>query len=141
MAKLIINDGVVGSREVKTTGAGAQWILFSVATRRWNGKENITDWIQCKIFGKRAESKLANMIRKGSKVAILGTMEINEHNGKTYVNCLVEDITVHKIGDSPEGEGDNKQSEPSGNKTGFENYPDHVATEVDQTVNDDDIPF
>lgn len=136
MAKLIINDGIVGNKKRNVTSGGAPWLSFSVATKRWNGRENITDWIQCKLFGKRAESKLSNIIRKGSKVAVLGTMEINQYEGKTYVNCIVEDIVVHQVGKE---DGESEQGE---NPEATNPQPDSQPVMSQEDINnDDDIPF
>ena len=66
---------------------------FSVAVNVGYGENKTTIWIDVTRWGEGSKG-LANLLRKGSKVAINGEMSLREHNGKTYVQCRADNVTV-----------------------------------------------
>lgn len=66
---------------------------FSVATERKDRGEKKTIWIDCSIWGARGVA-LAQYLVKGTKVAIAGELSTREHEGKTYLQCRVDQVTL-----------------------------------------------
>lgn len=104
---------------------------FSFAVSSGYGKNEKTNWLECSLFGKRAEV-LTPMLLKGTKVAISGEFSIREWNDKdgnlrTTPSLLVEKITL--LGKKPEGEA--KAPEPQPKAVEVPDFDDF----------EDDIPF
>ena len=79
---------------------------FSFALSSGYGKSEKTTWLECSLFGKRAET-LAPMLLKGTKIAISGEFSIREYNDKdgnlkSVPSLRVNDVTLlGKKGDAP----------------------------------------
>ena len=74
---------------------------FSVGVAERKGQENVTLWVDCSLWGKRAES-LEPHIRKGSKVTVSGQAGVRVHEGKAYMSMRVSDVTLQ--GSKQDGE-------------------------------------
>ena len=104
---------------------------FPLAVKSGYGDKEQTLWLDCALWGKRAETRLPEYLNKGAQVAVSGELGTREHEGKTYLTLRVNDLDL--IGgkrdqdSSPSGGG---QSTPTGG-SGRENPPGL----------DDDIPF
>jgi len=117
--------------EHKTTQSGAEMCSFSVGVSTGYGENKATVWVDVTKWGKGAEG-LARILRKGSKVAVTGEMSLREHNGKTYVQCRADHVTVQ--GTPQGGTGGNQQRrEPDGSQG-------HAGGFADDEL-DDSIPF
>ena len=70
--------------EQRFTGAGMSVVSFSVADSVYVKGEEITQWVNCTIFGERGE-KLVNSLKKGSSVFVSGEFYARkwESNGKS----------------------------------------------------------
>lgn len=79
--------------EVKNIG-GTSVANFDVAGTSGFGDRKQTIWVDCALWGKQAESRLVDYLKKGQSVAVSGEMGTREHNGKTYVTMRVNDITL-----------------------------------------------
>lgn len=90
--------------EVRSTQGGSTIMSFSLAVsdRRKNGQtgkwEEITHWLDCVVFGKRAES-LAKILRKGSYVMVTGRLsqskwEDKQGNKRSKVEVVVSDVDL-----------------------------------------------
>jgi single-strand DNA-binding protein len=123
-------SGHIGEPKVTTTQGGATFLNFSVAARggytdkatgEWKEK---TDWIDCKMFGKRAES-LSRFLTKGTFVVVLGSIsqETWEKDGKRRSKIVV---FVHEIQLAPRAKG---------------GEPVQHSTRSEESESDDDIPF
>lgn len=79
---------------------------FSFALSSGYGKNAKTTWLDCSIFGKRAET-LAPMLLKGTQIAITGEFSVREYNDKdgnlkSVPSLRVNDVTLlGKKGDAP----------------------------------------
>ena len=74
--------GNVGSVEMKATNDGTPFLSFSVASNeRGKGGQDVTTWVRCALYGKRAES-LNGVLSKGSSVMVSGTVSLREYEGK-----------------------------------------------------------
>lgn len=64
--------------EVKQTGNGAQFVAFSVAENNLVAGNKVTMWVNCTLWGKRAETFLQNFTQ-GSPVELVGNVTENEY--------------------------------------------------------------
>jgi single-strand DNA-binding protein len=64
--------------EIKQTAGGSTLMTFSVAVKSGYGDNEKTNWVNCVVFGKRAEGQLVNYLKKGTQVAINGECELKE---------------------------------------------------------------
>lgn len=67
---------------------------FSVAVKAGFGQNEQSIWIDCSLWGKRAEGGLPNYLLKGQKVMVSGELGTREHEGKTYLTCRVNEIDL-----------------------------------------------
>ena len=79
--------------QYKTTQGGGELCSFSVAAEVGYGDAKQTLWIDVTRWGKGAEG-LARILVKGSKVAVSGEMSTREHDGKTYIQCRADRVTI-----------------------------------------------
>ena len=91
--KAIIIAGNIGRDAVtRTTQGGDKITGWSVAVEAGFGQNKRTLWFDCSWFGGRGE-KLAQYLTKGSKVTVSGDFDTREHEGKTYLQLRVNDVT------------------------------------------------
>ena len=125
--KAITIAGNVGKDAViRTTQGGDKITGWSVAVEDGFGQNKRTLWFDCSWFGGRGE-KLAQYLTKGSKITVSGDFSTREHEGKTYLQVRVNDVTLQ--GGKPEGQRDDRQHDqraPAG----------RAAADMD-----DEIPF
>ena len=119
--------------EHKTTQSGQELCSFAVAVNVGFGENKSTVWVDVTRWGKGAEG-LARILRKGSKVAVIGELSMREHNGKTYLQCRADNVTVMSAAPGDASKAD-KPSGGSGWGQG-EPQPGGFADDLD-----DDIPF
>ena len=110
--------------EYKTTQNGQERCSFGVGVTTGYGENKTTTWVDVTKWGKGAEG-LARILRKGSKVAVSGELSMREHNGKTYLQCRADHVTIQG---TPAG-----QREPDGSRGHAGGFADDLG--------DDSIPF
>lgn len=96
--------------EYKQTQSGTEMCRFTVAADVGYGESKQTIWVDVTRWGKGAQG-LANCIRKGDPVAVTGEMSTREHDGKTYVQCRADRVTL--LGGKGDGRGERKRSADS----------------------------
>lgn len=79
--------------ELRMTGKGTNVVNFTIAINR-GGENDVADFIDCCIFGNRAEALVRNA-KKGSIILVNGKLQTNsnEYNGlkiKSYVVVVDE---------------------------------------------------
>ena len=110
MIKLIMTGRLGKDSEERFLANGTPVLNFSVASDVGFGERKHTVWVECAIFGKRAES-LAPYLKKGLAVTIAGDGDLREweSNGKTgkTLSCNVNDVEMHGGGEKvePKAEG------------------------------------
>ncbi len=95
MQILTIAGNVGKDATLRTTNGGDQVLSFSLAIdngKDKNGSKRDATWVDCSIWGKRAES-LNGHITKGSKLALSGRPTVREYEGKAYLGLSVETLT------------------------------------------------
>lgn len=128
--------GNIGSdAEIRYTPDQKPVTSWSVALRSGYGKSEKTNWVRCTMFGDRG-TKLAEYLKKGTQVAVMGELSLNEYTNKAGENkasleCNVANITL--LG-SKNNSQDSSQYQPTQN-----NAPANHAGGLDKM--EDDVPF
>ena len=120
--------------EQRTTQGGSIVVSFSLAVDSGYGQNKQTNWVECSIWGKQAESSLYTYIRKGEQLGITGEISLENWINKDgeerkTLRCRINDVTL------------------LGNKNEQDAAADNTAnTGASQAASgggsfDDDIPF
>lgn len=125
MKNIVVAGNVGKDAVIRTTQGGDKITGWSVAVEDGFGQNKHTLWFDCSWFGGRGE-KLAQYLTKGSKVTVSGDFSTREHDGKTYLQVRVNDVTLQ--GGKPEGQRDDRQHD--------QRAPAGRAADMD-----DEIPF
>ena len=124
--------GNVGKDAVLRRTQGGDAVLgFSVAIdngKDKNGNKRDTTWVDCSVWGKRAES-LERYITKGSKLALTGRPTVRAHEGKAYLGLSVDNLTFMGGGSDSGSSG----NQGGGDDSGYDAPPSRDL--------DDEIPF
>ena len=117
-------------------GSGTAVTRFTLAVKRPFKKEE-TDFINCKAFGKTAET-IAQYITKGRQLAITGNIRTGSYDAKDGTKRYTTDILVESfefIGNS----GGNNNSQ--GNTSYQDNFGGMSFEDEMTPVDDGDMPF
>lgn len=128
MINLTIAGNVGRDAELRRTKSGDEVLGFSVAVdngKDKSGNKRPTTWVQCSVWGKRAES-LASHIRKGTKLVLSGRPGVNVYEGTGSLTISVQDLTFM-------GGGEQRDS----GSTGYDQAP--ALSDLDDLG--DEIPF
>lgn len=126
MLNLSLAGNLGRDAEYKQTQSGQELCSFSVGVSIGYGENKQTVWVDVTKWGKGAQG-LSNILRKGSKVAVSGELSTREHNGKTYLQCRADNVTI--LG----GTGERKPVDPYNQEMRKEFAP---STELN-----DEVPF
>lgn len=108
MTQIVTLAGTTGKdAQFKTTQGGQTLCSFSVAVNTGYGENKQTTWWDVTRWGKGAD-KLADMLPKGTKVTVIGEVSTREHDGKTYLQCRADHVTLQG------GRQDGQRQERSG---------------------------
>ena len=129
--KVIFAGRLAKAAEVSTTKKGSQMIRFSVPDEVGYGDNVKTQWIQCSIFGKRAEGKLSQYLTKGQWVQITGELELNTYTNKEGLEKSSLQVIVSELDILWASKDEDSKSAPTTSKPSVEAFP----------TLDDDIPF
>jgi single-strand DNA-binding protein len=119
--QIISIAGTTGKDAEYKNANGSDLCSFSVAVNSGWGDKKVTTWFDVSNWGKGAQG-LANILVKGSKVALTGELSTREHNGKTYLQVRANGVTI--------------QGTPQG-----DSRPDSQGSAPSAADLDDDIPF
>ena len=128
--------------EIGKTKNGGAMCKFSVAVKSGFGDNQKTNWINCRIYGKRAETALPNYLLKGTQVAISGELELAEWESNGTMNKALM-LAVKEI-DLIGGKSDQQaapQQRPQQQQP--QQYPQQAPQQAPQGMDDfdSDIPF
>jgi single-strand DNA-binding protein len=119
--------------EVRFTPAGDPITNFSVAVKAGYGKNEVTSWVTCSIFGKRGEA-VASYLKKGNQVGVSGEglLRTWDKDGtkQSSLECRVNDVTLLGSKDASTSSASQKDAPPN------ETYMGKSEKEFE-----DDIPF
>lgn len=129
--------GRVGKDAVIRNAGGDPVAGWSLAVDSGYGQKKQTLWLDCSLWGKRAE-KVAEYITKGSQLGVTGELGTREHDGKTYLTLRVSEVTL--VGGRQESAGGG-----SGGSRGGAPQRERPAKATDAPNGDDfepdEIPF
>lgn len=145
MSNVFSCTGIVGrDAEVRYLPSGQAVLNVNVATHVGFGDKEQTIWVRVALWGKRAESGVANYLKKGQHVFISGELSVSEYKGNDGVprfglelNANILDLVGKKAENTSTAPASSRPSSfppPSSNST------DHSANQFDAPY-DDDIPF
>lgn len=95
MISMTVAGNVGRDAQLRRTQGGDPVLGFSVAVdmgKDKNGNKRDAVWVNCSIWGKRAES-LATYITKGTKLVLTGRPGVNVYEGKGSLTLSVNDLT------------------------------------------------
>ena len=82
--------------ELQVTAKGTAVTKFSVATTRWNGTEEETQWVNVVCWGKTAEN-VEMYARKGAHVDVVGECITRKYTGKDGVERLAVELNASRV--------------------------------------------
>lgn len=121
-------------RDSERKPVGSSTVLeFSVGEKVGYGENENTNWWECKIWGKQAESALIDHLKKGQQVVIFGEAKLRKYNEKIYAEINVRNVELV---------GAKKEQEAAPAQQGYAPKPAPSVPRNDVPVDDDDIlPF
>ena len=93
MNVLTITGNLGQDAEVRQAG-GTNVLSFGVAMNWGYGERKASCFIDCSLWGKRAEGGLVGYLTKGTPVCVSGELSKEEYNGKTRLKLNVNDVTL-----------------------------------------------
>jgi len=127
MISMTVAGNVGRDAQLRRTQGGDPVLGFSVAVdmgKDKNGNKRDAVWVNCSIWGKRAES-LETYITKGTKLVLTGRPGVNVYEGKGSLTLSVNDLTFM---------GGSQQQRSDEDRGGYDEPPPRDDL-------DDDIPF
>ena len=127
MISMTVAGNVGRDAQLRRTQGGDPVLGFSVAVdmgKDRNGQKRDAVWVNCSIWGKRAES-LATYITKGTKLVLTGRPGVNVYEGKGSLTLSVNDLTFM---------GGSQQQRSDDDRGGYDEPPPRDDL-------DSDIPF
>ena len=115
--------------EVRYLQSGAAILTVTVANNVGFGDKQKTNWIRVNVWGKKAESKLIDFLKKGQQVFVSGELTVNEYqakDGTTKSNLEINASIIDLIGNKKEG---------------GQQAPQPRQAPAAEMTYDDDIPF
>lgn len=129
----MINTCVIAGRlvrdiEIRVTPAGTPVGTFTLAVDRpkFGDREKQTDFIDCVLWGERAE-KLAQYLTKGKPIAVIGALQTRTYEDKNGNKRKVAEINVNELRFLPGGNGQQAKQE--------------VLDSKEIPFNEEEIPF
>ena len=123
-------------------GTGNAVCKFTIAVNRRFKREGQpeADFLPVTVFGKQAEST-ANYMRKGSQVAISGSIQTSNYMNKENVKVFKTEIIADEVGFlDNKGKGNNSNSNSTNSQDGSGTHDFGSASDV-TPIDDGDIPF
>ncbi|MFN4132356.1 MAG: single-stranded DNA-binding protein [Caldimicrobium sp.] len=135
--KVMLIGRLGGDPEIRFTVEGKAVCILNLATNevvvRGEGKEVITEWHRVVLFGKLAEA-VASSLSKGDRLYVEGRIRSREYEDKNGVKKRAYEIFGNKViflggkvGDKVKGE--------------VKEDVDREGMVIEETINDDEIPF
>jgi single-strand DNA-binding protein len=126
---------VARDAEVRYLQSGAAILTVTIANNVGFGDKQKTNWVRCNVWGKRAEGKLVDYLKKGTQVFVSGELTLNEYqanDGTTKSNLELNATILDLVGSKKEG-GQAPQQAPMAKPA--------PANDLPYDDFDQDIPF
>ena len=134
MQSITICGNIGKTAEIRTTQSGQKVAGFSVAVNNSRDKDAPPTWWECSLWGNRGD-KLAQYLTQGTKVTVIGEFSTRDYEGKTYLQCSVDQIALQGGGSQGQSQGGQSQGGQSQGQSG--GYGDQGGSYEDS----DSIPF
>jgi single-strand DNA-binding protein len=100
--------------EVRQTNSGTSVANFPVAVDVGYGDNKATLWLDCSMFGKRAEGGLVQYLVKGAQVMVEGDINLRQYTkgdgtGGAAVTLNIQDLKL--VGGQPQGQQQQQQQQ------------------------------
>ena len=139
MSNVFSFHGTVGrDAEVKIAPSGVAVLNVSVANNIGFGDKQQTLWIRVVLFGKKAEGKLVEHLKKGQQVFVSGELTQNEYkakDGTTKTSLELNATIIDLLGKRPEQDAPQQEYPQAQQRSTAKPGPANDAPY------DDDIPF
>jgi single-strand DNA-binding protein len=104
--------------EFRSTPSGLSVLKFSVANNTGFGDRQKTNYINCVLFGKRAEGRLKEFLKKGQEVAVSGELNLEQYTKKDGTSGASLECNVNSV-DLIGGKQDSSGKSESGDDDWF----------------------
>lgn len=138
MNKVILIGRLTKDPELRKTSNGNSFVNFQLAVSRnyKNQQGNVeTDFINCQVWGTQADN-LARYMRKGSQIAVEGSIQINTVNVNDKTEYYTK-VLVNLIEYLSKAESNNNAPAVSP----YEFNQEHNANSGGVGITDEDMPF
>lgn len=117
--------------EVKQAG-NSTVCEFSVAVKSGYGEREKTNWVRCKLWGKRAEGGLPPYLVKGQQVAISGEYSLSEweKDGEKHSIAEVNVNSVDLVGGKADGDQAGSNSSPAPASNAGDDFSDDIPFDI-----------
>ncbi len=145
MWKSMLLGNLGGDAEVRLTSSQTPVCSFSLAVPIGYGEKKSTQWVRCNIWGKRAEGQLPGLLKKGTRVFVIGDTEDRKWEDKSGNEKNTIEIRVDELqfaGSKKEGGDDSSapRKQSSGSQKSLLEDPPAGSTQP-IPFDDDDVPF
>lgn len=127
--KWVGTGNLAADPELKATKGGTQILTFSIAVnervKKGDSWEDYTNWVDCVLYGKRAES-LSRILHKGTKVAVEGKWHQSrwEKDGKKHTRWEVNVFEVELMS------RDEQPQQPEPQQQTFQQVEDEYLSDI-----------
>lgn len=138
MITVTIAGNLGADGELKMTQGGQAVLNLRVAAKDSKGT---TEWFRCALWGKRGEA-IAQYLRKGTKVTIVGELAFTEYNGQRQYEVSISAIDFTNPDRQQQPQTQQRPPARSQN-TGRRQAPPQQQDDFDYQggPNNDEIPF
>lgn len=120
--------------EVRFIPSGKAVLSVTGAFNSGFGDRKQTHWLDCSLWGQRAEGDLVNYCKKGAKIAVSGELSTREYQAKDgttknvlQLNCNVFDLVGGKQEQAPMGQrGQAEKKQPVIDSYNSDDYDDSL---------------
>ena len=92
--ELTVEGNVTADLEVKT-GEKKQYIYFSIANNKGPKDNQRTSFYQCWVFGEECQRMVDKGVKKGSRIRVIGELEMSPYERKDGTKTISPKVTVH----------------------------------------------
>ena len=97
MNSLSFTGRLTRDAETRYLQNGTAVLSFSVANNTGYGDKQKTNYFDCALFGKRAEGKLAEYMKKGQEVGVVGELSLNTYQKKDGTQGASLQVRVNDV--------------------------------------------
>lgn len=113
MKQITIAGGLTKDAVLRRTNGGDPILNFSVGVSE--SRDKPSTYFSCSLWGKRGEV-LEQYLKKAAKVTVCGDLSTREHDGKTYLEVRVDQITLQGGGQQNADRGPQSGGAPAGGR-------------------------